>query len=140
LAEFASVVDAVRCAVETQKQIAERNADLPGNRRMLFRIGVNLGDIIDEGDRIYGEGVNIAARLESLAEAGGICLSGTAFDQVQGKLDVGYKCLGEQNVKNIREPVMGGIAIDNARMHDRLKAEHEKLIDETHRWFEYGRV
>ena len=140
LAEFASVVDAVRCAVETQKQIAERNADLPGNRRMLFRIGVNLGDIIDEGDRIYGEGVNIAARLESLAEAGGICLSGTAFDQVQGKLDVGHKCLGEQNVKNIREPVMGGIAIDNARMHDRLKAEHEKLIDETHRWFEYGRV
>ena len=105
LAEFASVVDAVRCAVETQKQIAERNADLPENRRMLFRIGVNLGDIVDEGDRIYGDGVNIAARLESLAEAGGICLSGTAFDQVKGKLDVGYKYLGEQNVKNIKEPV-----------------------------------
>jgi adenylate cyclase len=105
LAEFSSVVDAVRCAVETQKQIAKSNADLPKNRRMLFRIGVNLGDIVDEGDRIYGDGVNIAARLESLAEAGGICLSGTAFDQVKGKLDVGYKYFGEQNVKNIKEPV-----------------------------------
>jgi adenylate cyclase len=105
LAEFASVVDAVRCAVETQKQIAERNADLPENRRMLFRIGVNLGDIVDEGDRIYGDGINIAARLESLAEAGGICISGTAFDHVKGKLKVGYKYFGEQNVKNIKEPV-----------------------------------
>ena len=105
LAEFASVVDAVRCAVETQKQIAERNADLPENRRMLFRIGVNLGDIVDEGDRIYGDGVNIAARLESLAETGGICISGTAFDHVKGKLEVGYKYLGEQKVKNIKEPV-----------------------------------
>ena len=105
LAEFASVVDAVRCAVETQKQIAERNADLPENRRMLFRIGVNLGDVVDEDDRIYGDGVNITARLESLAEAGGICISGTAFDQVKGKLEVGYKYLGEQKVKNIKEPV-----------------------------------
>ena len=105
LAEFASVVDAIRCAVETQKQIAELNAALPENRRMLFRIGVNLGDIVDEGERIYGDGVNIAARLESLAEAGGIYLSGTAFDHVKGKLDVGYKYLGEQNVKNINEPV-----------------------------------
>jgi len=105
LAEFASVVDAVRCAVETQKQIAERNTDLPENRRMRFRIGVNLGDIVDEGDRIYGDGVNIAARLESLAEAGGICISGTAFDHVKGKLEVGYKYFGEQNVKNIKEPV-----------------------------------
>jgi class 3 adenylate cyclase len=105
LAEFASVVDAVRCAVEIQKQIAKRNADLPENRRMRFRIGVNLGDIVDEDDRIYGDGVNIAARLESLAEAGGICISGTAFDHVKGKLEVGYKYLGEQNVKNIIEPV-----------------------------------
>ena len=105
LAEFASVVDAVRCAVETQKQIAERNSDLPENRRMLFRIGVNLGDIVDEGERIYGDGVNITARLESLADGGGICISGTAFDHIKGKLDVGYKYLGEQNVKNIKEPV-----------------------------------
>jgi TolB-like protein/Tfp pilus assembly protein PilF len=105
LAEFASVVDAVRCAVETQKQIAERNSDLPENRRMLFRIGVNLGDIVDEGERIYGDGVNITARLESLADGGGICISGTAFDQIKGKLNVGYKYLGEQNVKNIKEPI-----------------------------------
>jgi adenylate cyclase len=105
LAEFGSVVDAVRCAVETQKQIADRNADLAENRRMLFRIGVNLGDIVDEGDRIYGDGVNIAARLEGLAEAGGICISHTAFDQVKGKLEVGYQYLGEHSVKNIAEPV-----------------------------------
>ena len=105
LAEFASVVDAVKCAIETQKQITERNANLTENRRMLFRIGVNLGDIVEEGDRIYGDGVNIAARLEGLAEGGGICISGTAFDQVKGKLEVGYKYLGEHNVKNIKEPV-----------------------------------
>lgn len=105
LAEFSSVVDAVRCAVETQKQITERNATLSEKRRMLFRIGVNLGDIVEEGNRIYGDGVNIAARLEGLAEGGGICISGTAFDQVKGKLDVGYKYLGEHNVKNIKEPV-----------------------------------
>ena len=105
MAEFSSVVDAVKCAVETQKEMGKRNADLPENRRMLFRIGVNLGDIVEEDDRIYGDGVNIAARLESLAEGGGICISGTAFDQVKGKLDVGYKYLGEHNVKNIKEPV-----------------------------------
>ena len=105
MAEFSSVVDAVKCAVETQKEMSERNADLPEKRRMLFRIGVNLGDIVEEDDRIYGDGVNIAARLEGLAEGGGICISGTAFDQVKGKLDVGYKYLGEHNVKNIKEPV-----------------------------------
>jgi adenylate cyclase len=105
LAEFASVVDAVRCAVETQKQIAERNADLSENRRMLFRIGVNLGDIVDEGERIYGDGVNIAARLEGLAEAGGICISRTAYDQVKNKLELGYEYLGEHSVKNIADPV-----------------------------------
>ena len=76
LAEFASVVDAVQCAVAVQKELQARNAELPENRRMLFRIGVNLGDVIEEGDRIYGDGVNIAARLESMADAGGICISG----------------------------------------------------------------
>lgn len=105
LAEFASVVDAVRCAIETQKQITERNANLSENRRMLFRIGVNLGDIIAEDDRIYGDGVNIAARLEGLADSGGICISRTAYDQIKGKLDVGYEYLGEHNVKNIAELV-----------------------------------
>jgi len=105
LAEFASVVDAVQCAVEIQKELKTRNAELSENRRMEFRIGVNLGDVIEEQDRIFGEGVNLAARLESLAEPGGICISGTAFDQVKNKLSLGYEYLGEQAVKNIAEPV-----------------------------------
>jgi len=105
MAEFSSVVDAVKCAVETQKEISERNADLPENRRMLFRIGVNLGDIVEEDDRIYGDGVNIAARLEGLAEGGGICISGTAYDQLKNKLELGYEYLGEHSVKNIAAPV-----------------------------------
>jgi len=105
LAEFASVVDAIRCAVEIQKELKTRNNDLPENRRMEFRIGVNLGDVIEDGEQILGDGVNIAARLESLAEAGGICISGTAFDQVRNKVDLGYKYLGEQTVKNIALPV-----------------------------------
>jgi len=105
LAEFASVVDAVRCAVGIQAELKDRNKELSEDRRMEFRIGVNLGDVVEDGDTIYGDGVNIAARLESLSEAGGICLSGTAFDQVRNKLNLGYKYLGEQTVKNIALPV-----------------------------------
>ncbi|MGD0234037.1 MAG: adenylate/guanylate cyclase domain-containing protein [Syntrophorhabdales bacterium] len=105
LAEFASVVDAVECAVEIQKELKTRNAELPENRRMEFRIGVNLGDVIEDGEQILGDGVNIAARLESLSEAGGICISGTAFDQVENKLGLRYEYLGEQTVKNIEKPV-----------------------------------
>jgi adenylate cyclase len=105
LAEFASVVNAVRCAVEIQKELKTRNADLPENRRMEFRIGVNLGDVIEEGEKILGDGVNIAARMESLSEAGGICISGTAYDQVENKLPFGYEYLSEQTVKNIAKPV-----------------------------------
>jgi len=105
LAEFASVVDAVECAVEIQKDLKTRNAELPENRRMEFRIGVNLGDVIEDGEQILGDGVNIAARLESLSEAGGVCISGTAFDQVENKLSLGYEFLGEQTVKNIAKPV-----------------------------------
>lgn len=105
MAEFSSVVDAVKCAVEMQKKMGKRNAGLAENRRMLFRIGVNLGDIVVEEDRIYGDGVNIAARLEGLAEAGGICISRTAFEQVKNKLELGYEYLGEHRVKNISEPV-----------------------------------
>ena len=105
LAEFVSVVDAVQCAVEIQKELKTRNADLPENRRMKFRIGVNLGDVIEDGEQILGDGVNIAARLESLSEAGGICISGTAFDQVRNKLELGYDYLGEQPVKNIALPI-----------------------------------
>ena len=105
LAEFASVVDAVRCAVEMQAELRARNAELPESRKMEFRIGINLGDVIVEGDRIYGDGVNIAARLEGLAEGGGICISGTVFDQVENKLALEYEDLGEQTVKNIKRPV-----------------------------------
>jgi adenylate cyclase len=105
LAEFASVVDAVRCAVEIQRELEARNTDLPPNRRMEFRMGLNVGDVIVEGEKIYGDGVNIAARLEGLAEAGGICISGTAYDQVKNKLSLGYEYLGEQTVKNIAEPI-----------------------------------
>ena len=105
LAEFASVVDAVQCAVAVQKELQARDAELPENRKMLFRIGVNLGDVIEEGDRIYGDGVNIAARLEGLADPGGICISKTAFDQIETKLPLGYEFLGEQTVKNIARPV-----------------------------------
>jgi adenylate cyclase len=105
LAEFASVVDAVQCAVAVQREIKARNAELPENRRMRFRIGVNLGDVIQEEDRIYGDGVNIAARLEGLAEPGGICISKTAFDHIESKLPYGYEFLGDKPVKNIAKPV-----------------------------------
>jgi adenylate cyclase len=105
LAEFASVVDAVDGAVEIQNQLKLKNEELPENRRMEFRIGVNLGDVVDDGESIYGDGVNIAARVESLADGGGICISGTAYDQIGKKLPFGYKYLGEQTVKNIEKPV-----------------------------------
>jgi adenylate cyclase len=105
LAEFASVVDAVQCGVAAQNEFKARNADLPENRRMQFRIGINLGDVIEEGDRIYGDGVNIAARLESCADPGGICVSKTAFDHIETKLPLGYEYLGEKEVKNITKPV-----------------------------------
>ena len=105
LAEFVSVVDAVQCAVSVQNEINARNEDLPENRKMEFRIGINLGDVIQEGERIYGDGVNIAARLEGLATPGGICISKTAFDQIERKLPYGYEFIGDQTVKNISKPV-----------------------------------
>ncbi|MBI5967326.1 MAG: adenylate/guanylate cyclase domain-containing protein [Deltaproteobacteria bacterium] len=105
LAEFASVVDAVQCAVEIQQVLRARNALLPETRRMEFRIGINLGDVIEEGDTIYGDGVNIAARLEGLAEAGGICISESAYQQIENKLPLKYQYLGEHQVKNIARPV-----------------------------------
>jgi adenylate cyclase len=105
LAEFASVVDAVQCGMAVQNELKARNTDLSENRRMRFRIGINLGDVIEEQDRIYGDGVNIAARLESLADPGGICISKTAFDHIETKLPLGYEYLGEKEVKNIAKPV-----------------------------------
>ena len=105
LAEFGSVVDATECAVKIQQELDAKNAQLPDNRKMTFRIGVNLGDVVEESDRIYGDGVNIAARLEGLADPGGICISRTAYDHVKNKLELGYEYLGEHSVKNISEPV-----------------------------------
>jgi adenylate cyclase len=105
LAEFASVVDAVQCAVEIQLELAERNIELPEERKMVFRIGINLGDVIQEKGRLYGDGINIASRLEGLCEGGGICLSGTAFEHVENKLELRFKDLGEHQVKNIARPI-----------------------------------
>src|ERR1044072_784501 len=105
LAEFASVVDAVRCAVEIQHELKVKNTELPEQRQMQFRIGINLGDVIVEGERLYGDGVNIAARMESLAQPGGICISGKVFEEVESKLPFTYEYLGEQTVKNIAKPV-----------------------------------
>jgi hypothetical protein len=105
LAEFGSVVDTVQCAVEIQKELKTKNSELPETRRMEFRIGINLGDVVEEEGKIFGDGVNIAARMESLADGGGICISGTAYDQVENKLGLSYESLGQQTVKNIAKPV-----------------------------------
>jgi len=102
LAEFASVVNAVECAVEIQTTLKSENGKLPPDRRMEFRIGINLGDVIVDGEQIYGDGVNVAARLESLAEPGGICVSGSVHEQLGNKLAISYEDLGQQTVKNIR--------------------------------------
>ena len=105
LAEFSSVVDTVRCAVEIQDELRARNAQLPDHRKMEFRIGINLGDVVVEGERIYGDGVNITARIEGLAEGGGICISGTVHDHIENKLALRYESLGEHTVKNIKKPI-----------------------------------
>ena len=105
LAEFPSVVDAVACSVAVQEDLAKRNERLPEDRSMRFRIGINLGDVIADDERIYGDGVNIAARIEALAEPGGVSISGTAFDQVEGKLGLDFEDQGEHEVKNIPRPV-----------------------------------
>jgi len=105
LAEFHSVVDAVNCGTEIQQDLAQRNKELPGNRRMEFRIGINVGDVVEENGRIYGDGVNIAARVQELADAGGICISGGVYDQIENKLNLAYSFLGEHKVKNITRPI-----------------------------------
>ena len=107
LVEFASVVDALTCAVAWQNSVAAREADTDEDRRLQFRIGINIGDIIVEGDDIHGDGVNIAARLEGQAEPGGICLSGDAYRQAKGKIETAFEDMGEQNLKNVAEPVRG---------------------------------
>jgi len=125
LAEFASVVDAVKCAAIIQTTLRMENADLPQNRRMEFRIGINLGDVVVDGERIYGDGVNIAARMEALAEGGGICISGIVFDQVKGKVSVNFEDLGPQQVKNIAEPIRAYRAVLSSGT---VSAEPQKKI------------
>lgn len=105
IVEFTSVIEAVQCAVEIQNELTHRNSDLPDNNRMEFRIGINLGDIMVEGDDIYGDGVNVAARLQELAPRGGIMLSQSVYDQVRTKLALGFENLGPRKVKNVSEPV-----------------------------------
>jgi len=141
LAEFSSVVDAVQCATEIQTALAERNAGLADHRRMVFRIGINIGDVIAGGDEIYGDGVNIAARLEGLADPGGICISGSAYDQVRRKLSLGYEFMGEHEVKNIAEPVRAYRVLwreEDLRKEDRDRKKaprvHEFHRGVKHRW------
>jgi adenylate cyclase len=105
LAEFHSLVDAVNCGTEIQLELSQRNKELPDNRKMEFRIGINVGDVVEENGRIYGDGVNIAARIQELADAGGICISGGVYDQIENKLDLAYSFLGEHKVKNITRPI-----------------------------------
>ena len=124
LAEFASVVDGVQAAVSIQKEFKVLNAKLTANRKMKFRIGINLGDIIEEEGRIYGDGVNIAARLEGLADPGGLCISRTAYDQIEDKLPLGYEYLGEKIVKNIPKPIRAY----------RVMIEPEKATKKMKRW------
>jgi adenylate cyclase len=128
LAEFGSVVDAVQCAVSIQKELQTRNADLSENRRMEFRIGINLGDVIEEEDRIYGDGVNIAARLEALADPGGICVSKTAFDHIESKLPLGYEFLGDQTVKNIPKPIGAYRVLMEPRVISAKGVEQKKAV------------
>jgi len=106
LVEFPSVVEAVQCAVQVQAGLAKKNANVPEELRMEWRIGINVGDVIVEGDDIYGDGINVASRLEGLAEPGGICISSNVFTQVKNKVDLGFESLGEQKIKNIAEPVL----------------------------------
>jgi adenylate cyclase len=105
LVEFASVVDAVECAAAIQEGVAERQTKLPEDRRIVFRIGINIGDVIIEGNDIYGDGVNVAARLEGLAKPGGICVARNVYDQVRDKVEFGFEPMGRHRVKNIPEPV-----------------------------------
>jgi len=132
LAVFESVSNAVNCSVEIQRELAERNAEVPSARVMAWRIGIELGDIVEEGERIYGDSVNIAARVEGLAEAGGICVSGTVYEQVQGQLGLEYESLGEQEVKNIAKPirVYRVLSCPGAATHRVVKAKG----DVTRKW------
>ena len=134
LAEFASAVDAVQGAVAVQKEIKASNAQLPENRKMIFRVGINLGDLVVEGDRIYGDGVNIAARLEALADPGGICISKTIHEQIEDKLPLGYDYLGEKTVKHIVKPIRAYRVLfdpekETPSLYEAARSRYRKLHD-----------
>lgn len=132
LAEFPSIVDAVQSGVAIQKELCSRNNELPDTRKLEFRIGINLGDVIQEGDRLYGDGVNIAARLEGLAEPGGICISKSAFEYIESKLPYGYEYLGEQSVKNIAKPVTAYRVSLEPRVMTGEKTKDKKSVTPRH--------
>jgi len=139
LAEFGSVVDAVQCAVVIQTTLRAENANLPQNRRMDFRIGINLGDVIVDGERIYGDGVNIAARMEALAEGGGICISGTVFEHIKGKVSVNFEDLGLQQVKNIAESIRAyravlGLGTVSAEPQKKVEAPRQDHRETSNRY------
>ncbi|MCJ7782326.1 MAG: adenylate/guanylate cyclase domain-containing protein, partial [Desulfobacterales bacterium] len=128
LAEFASVVDAVQCAVEIQKELRARNDKLPVHRKMEFRIGINLGDVVEEEEKIFGDGVNIAARMQSFADRGGICISGTVYEHIKNKMTFRYEYLGKQRIKNI----VGAVKVY------RVMIEPETLGSVASRWKRAG--
>ena len=139
LAEFPSVIGATECAVEIQTVMAERNEGVPESRRMLFRIGINLGDVIHDETRIYGDGINIAARLEALAEPGGVLVSNTVYDQVRGKLPFSFEDVGERKVKNIEQPVgMYRVRIPGASSEDAATCVRRPVIAGRRRWIVWG--
>jgi len=129
LAEFKSVVDAVQCAVEIQRELNERNAKISEGRKMEYRIGINLGDVIQEGKKIYGDGINVAARLEALAEPGGIFISGIVYDQIKKKINLKYHFVGKKSVKNIEDPVAvyKVIFTETAELEGLSRADAEKM-------------
>ena len=127
LADFPSAVEAVRCAVEMQRELAQRNAMLPEHRRMVVRIGINLGDVIEQDAALYGDGVNIAARLQALAEPGGICVSGTVYDQIEGKIPLTLRFVGEQTVKNIPKAIRAYyVAVETGQAANRAKPPRQR--------------
>src|SRR5258708_30254504 len=129
LAEFSSVVDAVRCALDVQRGMAERNVGVPDEKRIEFRMGINVGDVIIDRDDIFGDGVNVAARLEGLAKPGGICISEDAHRQVRGKFDVTFEDAGEQQLKNIARPVrVFRVALDDARPAKPISQPHNAAL------------
>ena len=139
MAEFPSVIGATECAVEIQTVMAERNEEVPESRRMRFRIGINLGDVIHDETRIYGDGINIAARLEALAEPGGVLVSSTVYDQVRGKLPLTFEDVGERQVKNIEQPVrMYQLHIPGASSKAGATLVRRPALTDRRRWIVWG--